>query len=366
VIRVVAIGATLRSVEVRCGAERVDGAYDSARYRWHSSGWLHVSSRYTVTATAIDSSGRTTRVSSWFRTLSPTRTFAAQISESEGATYGVGMPIQLTFDRRIHDKAAVERAVRVTASRQVSGIWYWLDDKHLNFRPHDYWPLHISVSVRAAFNGVRAAPGVFGSADLRRNFRIGMSLIVVASTVTHRLRLFKNGRLIHNWPISTGRPGYDTPNGTYLTIEKANPVEMRPAGIAPGERGYYDIWVPWSVRFTWNGIYLHDAWWSVAEQGHVNVSHGCVNMPPAAAKTYYKMERPGDPVTITDSPVAGDPGNGWTDWFSSWRQLLAASALHQAVQVGPHGSVLVNPATVPASTARPPIGRPAPYNAGAT
>ena len=66
--------------------------------------------------------------------------------------------------------------------------------------------------------------------------------------------------------------------------------------------------MPWSVRFTWSGDYLHDAYWSVGEQGFTNVSHGCVNMPPADAEIYYNMAVPGDPVTITGSPRAGDLG----------------------------------------------------------
>ena len=69
----------------------------------------------------------------------------------------------------------------------------------------------------------------------------------------------------------------------------------------------YDIWVPWSVRFTWSGDYMHDAFWSVGEQGFTNVSHGCVNLSPANAETYYKLAVPGDPVTITGSPRGG-PG----------------------------------------------------------
>src|SRR5207237_7322143 len=66
----------------------------------------------------------------------------------------------------------------------------------------------------------------------------------------------------YTWPISSGRPGDDTPDGSYLTIEKANPVEMK----GPG----YDLWVPWSVRFTFSGAYYHAAYWSVGQQGGDN------------------------------------------------------------------------------------------------
>ncbi|MGH3190343.1 MAG: L,D-transpeptidase, partial [Streptosporangiaceae bacterium] len=88
-----------------------------------------------------------------------------------------------------------------------------------------------------------------------------------------------------NWPISSGRPGDATPDGSYLTIEKANPVLM----TGPG----YSLEVPWSVRFTFSGDYYHDAYWSVGEQGFENVSHGCVNLSPADAEIYYKLAVPG-------------------------------------------------------------------------
>jgi hypothetical protein len=155
--------------------------------------------------------------------------------------------------------------------------------------------------------------------------------------------------------MSSGRPGDDTPNGTYLSIEKHNPEEM----IGPG----YDIEVPWSVRFTWSGDYLHDAFWSVGQQGFENVSHGCINLSPEHAKAYYQLSVPGDPVTVTGSPRGGAWGNGWTVWFLSWRDLVKGSATHQAVRTGPAGSTFVNWRTVRRDGARPPLQAPAPDNA---
>ena len=152
----------------------------------------------------------------------------------------------------------------------------------------------------ARLNGLEEAPGVYGTHTLRQSFVIGSSLIAVASTQSHQVRIYLNRRLFGDWPISSGRPGDDTPNGTYLTIEKANPVDM----IGPD----YNIEVPWSVRFSWSGDFMHDAYWSVGGQGFTNVSHGCVNLSPAHAQTYYELAVPGDPVTITASPRAG----AWT------------------------------------------------------
>ena len=107
------------------------------------------------------------------------------------------------------------------------------------------------------------------------------------------------------------------------------------------------------MRFTWSGDYLHDAYWSVGEQGFTNVSHGCVNMSPADAEIYYKMAVPGDPVKITGSPRAGVWDNGWTMWFLPWKRWLHGSALHEAVRAGPGGSTFVKPSSLaPTGTGR--------------
>ena len=194
------------------------------------------------------------------------------------------------------------------------GAWYWDGSQTLDFRPRDYWPANTTVSFTGHLNGVRGGPGLYGAHTLTQTFYIGRSLVAIGNTASHRTQIYYNGKLRYNWPISSGRPGDDTPNGSYLTIEKANPVEMK----GPG----YDLLVPWSVRFTFSGDYYHDAYWSVGEQGFDNVSHGCVNLSPADAETYYKLAVPGDPITIVGSPRSGTWDNGWTEWFLSWPQYL--------------------------------------------
>ena len=364
-ITVTATGGRIQNVTVHTAGDPVTGTLNAAGTTWTSTGTLNIAQTYTVTATAINTPGQTVTTTSTFRTLTPSSTFTTQIFEGLDQTYGVGMPIMLTFSKPITNQAAVERALHITTSQPVVGAWTWLDNQHVDFRPRDYWPAHTTITFTGLLNGVQGAPGIYGAADLTQTFQIGDSLIVTASTTSHHMQVYLNGKLQYDWPISTGAPGHDTPNGTYLTTDKGNPVEMKPADIAPGQPGYYDLMVPWAVRFTWNGIYLHDAYWSVGQQGSVNVSHGCVNMPPAAAQTYYQEEVPGDPVTITGSPLAGTPGNGWTDWFDSWPQLLAASALHQAVEAGPNGSTFVTPSAVAPDTTTAPLGTSAANNAAA-
>jgi lipoprotein-anchoring transpeptidase ErfK/SrfK len=353
-ITVTASGGKISSVTVHTGGEPVTGALNAARTQWRSKWALTPAAHYTVTAKAYSDSGQAVTRQASFRTLTPASTFQTTIFEGYHKTYGVGMPIMLTFSQPITDKAAVERSLQLTTSKPVTGAWYWDGDQTLDFRPRGYWPAHTTVSFTGHLNGVKGGPGLYGDHTLTQSFTIGSSLIVVASTASHHMKLYRDGQLLHTWPISTGRPGDNTPNGTYLTIEKGNPVLMK----GPG----YQIEVPWSVRFTWTGDYLHDAFWSVGQQGFTNVSHGCVNMPPADAELYYKMERPGDPVTITGSPRAGVWDNGWTEWFLSWDRYLKGSALHEAVQAGPAGSTFVSPSSLPAANPAPPLGAPPPGN----
>jgi lipoprotein-anchoring transpeptidase ErfK/SrfK len=353
-ISVTATGGTLTSVSVHTAGDPVTGTMNATSTAWHSTWALGVSSRYTVTATGRSADGQPVTRTSTFTTLTPASTFQAMIFEGQGATYGVGMPIILTFSQPITNKAAVERALQIRTSKPVVGSWYWDGDQAIDFRPQTYWPANTTVSFTGHLDGVEGGAGMYGYHTLTQSFRIGDSLIVVASTATHYMDLYRNGTLWKHWPISTGRSTLPTPNGTYLTIDKGNPVLMK----GPG----YSEEVPWSVRFTWTGDYLHDAFWSVGEQGSVNVSHGCVNMAPADAELYYKIEVAGDPVTITGSTKAGTWDNGWTEWFLSWPQYLKGSALHEAVEAGPQGSEFVDPATLAATTVTAPLGTSRPGN----
>ena len=345
----------LTKVKLRgAGGGYVPGKWSHGRTVWHSRGVLRTSTDYTLQATAVNADGKPSEATSTFRTLKPKKVVQVQIFEAAHQTYGVGMPIILTFDHPVTHKRAVEKALSVKSSTPVVGAWYWDGDQTLYFRTRKYWPQHTKVSFTARMNGVEVAPGVYGDHTLRQTFQIGDSVIAVASTSDHQVQIYRNNKLYATWPISTGRPGDDTPNGTYLTIEKGNPVEMK----GPG----YDIMVPYSVRFTWSGDYMHDAYWSVGEQGFSNVSHGCVNMSPANAALYYSWAVPGDPVTVTGSPRAGSWGNGWTVWFLSFKDLVKGSATGMAVRVTPHGSSWVKLGSLRHVKIKSPVHGPEPNN----
>lgn len=339
-LTVTATGGRLTSVRASAAGKAVGGRMNQVGTAWHSTWALGVSEDYTVTASGRGPSGAPVTRTVSFHTFKPKQTFVTQTVEDHNQSYGVGMPIILYFNHTITNRPTIEKALQVKSSTPVTGSWYWDDQcgtapTCLYFRPHHYWPAHTRISFVAHLDGVQGAPGVYGFHTLTQSFNVGRELIVAASTTSHQMTVYRDGKVFAQWPISTGRPGDDTPNGAYLTIDKSNPADMK----GPG----YDIEVSWSVRFTWSGDYLHDAYWSVGEQGFTNVSHGCVNMPPADAEIYYKMAEPGDPVTITGSPRAGAFDNGWTMWFLPWKRWLHGSSLHEAVRINRRGSTFFHP-----------------------
>ncbi|HET9079721.1 MAG TPA: Ig-like domain-containing protein [Trebonia sp.] len=349
-------GGKVSAVTVKTtSAHSVAGALSADGTSWHSTYALPTGASYTVTATGTDGSGHPVTATSTFATLTPASAFHTQIYEGAGATYGVGMPVMLTFDQPITNKAAVERALTLTTSNPVVGAWYWDGSERLDFRPRDYWPANTTVTLTSHLNGVEGAPGVYGVHDLTQTFNIGQSVISVANTTTHQAQVYIGGKLTYTWPMSSGKPSTPTPDGTYVTIDKHNPTRMIGGG-PKGSPGYYDELVNWAVRFTFSGDYYHSAPWSVAQQGSTNVSHGCVNLSPQNSQTYYNLAVPGDPITVTSSPQAGNWNDGWTEWFLSWPQYLAGSATHLAVEAGPAGSTLVSPSAIPADTAAAPLG----------
>ncbi|MGP7996273.1 MAG: Ig-like domain-containing protein [Streptosporangiaceae bacterium] len=350
-IQVAARRGTLTAVTVRNAAgQLVPGSYRTGSQSWHTGWALAPAQAYQVTATAVNSKHQRTVISGTFRTFRPEHAVTVSTTMTPHETYGIGMPIMLSFSRPVTDQAAVERSLQITSSKPVTGAWYWMNRKSVWFRPRGYWPAHTQVRFTAHLAGVQTAPGVFGRADLSQGFRIGSSLVVVANTATHYMKVWWRGRPMGNWPISTGRPGMDTADGRYLSFAMANPVDMNSAtiGIPAGSPGYYNELVYDAVQFTDSGTYIHSAPWSVAEQGIVNVSHGCVNVGPANAVWYYDHSMLGDPISVVGSPVRGTWGNGWTIYFLSWHKLLAGSATGDAVLASASGSRFV-----PGSSAGP-------------
>jgi uncharacterized protein YgiM (DUF1202 family) len=100
---------------------------------------------------------------------------------------------------------------------------------------------------------------------------------------TQYMTVWQGNTRITGTYVSTGRPGFDTPTGTFYTWLRYVSQDM--SGCIKGEC-YYVPAVPYVHYFTYYGHALHGAYWH-NNFGQV-MSHGCVNLPvPFSEWLYY-------------------------------------------------------------------------------
>jgi lipoprotein-anchoring transpeptidase ErfK/SrfK len=300
----------------------VKGRFNAARTEWTSDRALAPARSFTVTATAR---GRAdAAATSRFTTLKPAKTLGiASVTPGRGETVGVGMPIIVTFTRKVRDKAAVERALEVDAGKPGEGAWRWTDDRTAVYRTKKYWKPHQKVTFAAHLAGVRSGGNVYGVKGHRTTFAIGAAQISTVDVGDHTMVVRRDGRKVRTIPISAGNGAtreFTTTNGIHLTMAKTDPEVMISPGRGPGTPGYYRTVVNDAVRISNSGEFVHSAPWSVGSQGRANVSHGCVNVSPRHAAWFYGRTRRGDVVRITGTDRELEWDNGWGFWQLSWKK----------------------------------------------
>ncbi len=304
----------------------VTGQLSADKRTWTATEHLGYGTTYTWSGAAVGMDGRTVPIAGSFSTVTPARQISGRLNVGDAQTYGVAIPVALTFSAPVSDEAAVERALTVTTSVPTTGSWAWLDNKTVHWRPATYYQPGTQVTVSANLYGVAMAPGVYGKADVSANFTIGRSQVVRANTQTHRMVVFTNGVQTADFPASFGLdsdPGRNTHSGVHVVMDRSQTVFMTSV-----KYHYTNLEVHWAVRISNNGEYIHAAPWSVGAQGRTNVSHGCVNLSDANAIAYYNNVLVGDPVEISGSAIQLGPSDGdFYDWTLTWAQWQAKSAL---------------------------------------
>jgi lipoprotein-anchoring transpeptidase ErfK/SrfK len=292
---------------------------------------------YTVAATAVDSRGLPTSTEGSFTTLQPEKLLRASVTPADGGTVGVGMPIVVTFDEDVADKAAAEAALTVRTSEPVEGAWNWQTDAQVQFRPKTYWPGDIEVEVDADLKGVKLGKSAYGGNDASTSFETGPSMVTKINADTHSAAVYRDGSLVRTMPITTGKAGFETRSGVKVVLSK-EPTRLMDAatgGTDPSDPEYYRLEVQYAMRMTWTGEFMHAAPWSVGSQGSANVSHGCVGMSTANAAWLYDRTLVGDVVEVTGTNRQQEVGNGIGIWNLSWKEWKAGSALGQTIITEP-------------------------------
>ncbi|MBB4891196.1 lipoprotein-anchoring transpeptidase ErfK/SrfK [Streptomyces olivoverticillatus] len=292
-------------------------------------------SRYTVDVVARDPSGRRSRRHTGFSTYAPSQRFIGYFTPEPQSTVGTGMIVSFSFDRPIADRAAVERAVRITARPATEVVGHWFGNDRLDFRPRHYWRAGTRVTMDLRLRDVRGAEGVYGLQRKTVAFTVGRDQTSTVDAAAHTMRVVRDGKPLAILPITAGAQGTETYNGKMVISQKFNVTRMN--GNTVGFGGEYDISdVPHAMRLTASGTFLHGNYWAgPGTFGVLNTSHGCIGLrdeqggnPSSPAGWFYGSSLVGDVVEVVHSAervVA--PDNGLSGWNMPWGAWRAGSAL---------------------------------------
>jgi len=119
----------------------------------------------------------------------------------------------------------------------------------------------------------------------------GNTYVEINLTAQH-LYFYVDGKLLVQSDFVSGNAakGWSTPAGAYDLTYKQRNATLKGQGYATP----VSYWMPFN-----GGIGLHDANWRKTFGGTIyknKGSHGCINLPPAVAKTIYENISAGDPV----------------------------------------------------------------------
>ncbi|MGH3783481.1 MAG: Ig-like domain-containing protein [Pseudonocardiaceae bacterium] len=267
---VAATGGVFDTVQLTNPAGKaVTGQFSADKAIWTVSEPLGYDKTYTWSGSVTGSDGAQIPVRGSFHTINLAHLISGRLNVADNATYGVAMPIALTFSSKVSDKAAVERALSVQTSVPTEGSWAWLDDTTVHWRPKTYFTPNTQIRVTAKLYGLSLGNGAYGQQDLSSSFSIGRPYLLKGATQTHQLVGYANGVQVADYRASYGLdsdPRRVTRSGTHVVMAK-------------------------------------------------NVSHGCINLSPSAAKAVFDAVLPGDPVEITgSSQQLGAQDGDYHDW----------------------------------------------------
>ncbi|MFE3497971.1 Ig-like domain-containing protein [Streptomyces sp. NPDC059175] len=322
--------------------QQVPGAISADGLHWRPAAGtrLALAAKYSVDAVALDALGRRAARRTTFTTVVPEHRFIGYFKPENRSTVGTGMIVSFVFNRGIQNRAAVQRAVRITSEPPVEVVGHWFDGQRLDFRPQEYWKPGTRVTVDAQLRDVEGAPGVFGIQSQKVTFTVGREQISLVDARKHTMEVRREGALLATLPVTTGARKTTTYNGKMVISEMLDVTRMNGATVGfktDQGKSEYDIKdVPHAMRLTTSGTFLHGNYWvDPAIFGRANVSHGCIGLrdekggsEDAPAGWFFDRSLIGDVVEVVNSRDRQvDPWNGLSGWNMDWKEWKAGSAV---------------------------------------
>ncbi len=115
---------------------------------------------------------------------------------------------------------------------------------------------------------------------------------IIVSLPDQRLYAYKGLQLVAWSNISSGRPGFETPTGTFTVSEKDPDHHSSLFDNAP---------MPYFMRLTDGGVGLHGGFLP-----GFPASHGCIRLPYQMAQDLFQLVQPGTSVDVLNTSVIQD------------------------------------------------------------
>lgn len=255
---------------------------------------------------------------------------------SDGAQYGVGMPIVLYLSPLPTDSTAFTNAVKVTVNgKPAAGAWYWeqpdADEvkNHVveaHYRPETYWPAHSQIHVDIPIGGLSAGTTkkydlVYSNKLTSLDYSIGAAHISTVDAANGEMTVKSDDKVVNKFRAGLGASQTPTYKGVKVVMQKGEDKPgtntPRPNGAVTMQGpGYGPELVDWSVRITQSGEYVHAAPWNPNQTA---TSNGCTNLSTSNAKWFYGFSQIGDVVKYPNAPGAQmRPDDGLGDWNVPW------------------------------------------------
>jgi lipoprotein-anchoring transpeptidase ErfK/SrfK len=135
--------------------------------------------------------------------------------------------------------------------------------------------------------------------NLRAIPKKSQSKVILINISNQWMHIYQDGKQIANTPITTGRPGLDTPIGTFHVFNKQSPTTFY-SMWSPGSSNYFaPTHINFALEFLYPGYFIHDSLWRhdygpgsngphyVPGYGFESGSHGCVNVPYSTMNWLY-------------------------------------------------------------------------------
>lgn len=135
---------------------------------------------------------------------------------------------------------------------------------------------------------------------------------IIVCLPQQRARMYVNGAVAYDWPISTGTDGHETPTGTFRILQKEKDHKSSRYGKfvkdgktidsnadtakgIPEGATFRPAGMPNWNRLTWDGVGIHGGKVVPGKR----LSHGCIRTPYEVAADLYKYTELGMPVYIS-------------------------------------------------------------------